>query len=97
MIELQKFLIAAGYSLPAGATGYFGAQTRSALAKYQSTHGITPAVGYFGTATRTLVNVGSTPTMTDEQRSILIAALTVQLHALQAQLAALIAAKAAGH
>ncbi len=99
VIELQKFLIAQGFSIPLltsgqATYGYFGAQTRSALAKYQSAHGITPAVGYFGPITRAQVNVGSTPTMTDEQRSILLAALITQLHALQAQLAAL---QAAGH
>ncbi|HVW71899.1 MAG TPA: peptidoglycan-binding domain-containing protein, partial [Candidatus Paceibacterota bacterium] len=49
---LQSFLISQGYSIPAGATGYFGGQTRAALAAYQKAHGITPAAGYFGPRTR---------------------------------------------
>jgi len=35
----------------AGLTGYFGALTRKALAEYQKTEGIKPAVGYFGPVT----------------------------------------------
>lgn len=50
---LQKLLIARGYSIPAGVTGFFGGQTREALVKYQSENGIVPAIGYFGIATRT--------------------------------------------
>jgi|GEM_PF-6864096 len=49
---LQAFLIAHGYAIPAGATGYFGPQTRTALAAYQKAHGIVPAAGYFGPITR---------------------------------------------
>ena len=49
---LQNWLIAEGYSIPAGATGYFGAQTQAALAAYQAANGITPAAGYFGPITR---------------------------------------------
>ncbi|CAN5754197.1 hypothetical protein BH11PAT2_BH11PAT2_01970 [soil metagenome] len=36
----------------AGATGYFGAITRAALAEYQAAHSITPPAGYFGPITR---------------------------------------------
>lgn len=50
--RLQQILIAHGYSIPAGATGRFGAQTRAALAAYQHDHGIAPAAGYFGAKTR---------------------------------------------
>lgn len=50
--SLQNILIIQGYSIPAGATGYFGTQTRSALATYQATNNISPAVGYFGPITR---------------------------------------------
>jgi hypothetical protein len=50
--SLQTLLIAQGYSIPAGATGFFGAQTKDALSKYQSEHGISPAIGYFGSVTR---------------------------------------------
>jgi peptidoglycan hydrolase-like protein with peptidoglycan-binding domain len=35
-----------------GATGYFGALTKNALAEYQAATGIKPASGYFGTLTR---------------------------------------------
>ena len=55
---LQTFLInqAKGPAAAAlsvyGATGYFGAYTRDALAEYQSLNGIVPAVGYFGLKTR---------------------------------------------
>lgn len=56
---LQNWLIKGGYAIPAGATGYFGAQTQSALAKYQAAAGITPAAGYFGPVTRAKVNAGA--------------------------------------
>lgn len=49
---LQSILITQGYSIPAGATGFFANQTKSALTKYQSDHNISPAVGYFGVTTR---------------------------------------------
>lgn len=49
---LQTWLLAKGFSIPAGATGYFGAQTRAALAAFQKASAITPAVGYFGPITR---------------------------------------------
>jgi hypothetical protein len=56
---LQQFLIKKGFSIPAGATGYFGEQTRAALAQYQAANAITPAAGYFGPITRTKVNAQS--------------------------------------
>ncbi|CAN5678006.1 hypothetical protein BH11PAT2_BH11PAT2_07520 [soil metagenome] len=55
--SLQTWLIAKGFSIPAGATGYFGAQTKAALGAYQASVAITPAVGYFGPITRAYVNV----------------------------------------
>ena len=61
---LQNWLISAGYSIPAGATGYFGAQTQAAVAAYQSAHGITPAAGYFGPITLAYVNAHNTTTTT---------------------------------
>ncbi|MFN3188133.1 MAG: peptidoglycan-binding domain-containing protein [Candidatus Paceibacteria bacterium] len=48
---LQNYLIAAGQSIPAGATGYFGTQTRSALAAWQAANGVAPAAGYYGPIT----------------------------------------------
>jgi|CXWL01.1.fsa_nt_gi peptidoglycan hydrolase-like protein with peptidoglycan-binding domain len=53
---LQNWLISKGYSIPAGATGYFGAQTQAALAAYQAANGIAPAAGHFGPITRAKVN-----------------------------------------
>jgi|GEM_PF-1731408 len=52
VVSLQTWLIAKGYAIPAGATGYFGAQTQAALAAYQAANGITPAAGYYGPKTR---------------------------------------------
>lgn len=58
---LQNLLIGKGFGIPAGATGYFGAQTRSALAAYQSANGIAPAAGYFGAITRARIGASVTP------------------------------------
>lgn len=61
VIALQKLLIAEGHSIPAGATGYFGSQTQTALASYQRANSISPAAGYFGPTTRaTMKNRGVT-------------------------------------
>src|SRR3989344_7247773 len=63
---LQQWLVGKGFlTMPAGvAYGYFGPLTRSALAAYQASVGISPAVGYFGPITRSKVNVLSTTTTT---------------------------------
>ena len=53
---LQNWLISKGHAIAAGATGYFGAQTKAALSAYQASAGITPAAGYFGPITRAKVN-----------------------------------------
>jgi hypothetical protein len=53
---LQNFLISAGQSIPAGATGYFGGQTQSALAAWQAANGVSPAVGYYGPITQAAVD-----------------------------------------
>ncbi|VAW32538.1 hypothetical protein MNBD_CPR01-219, partial [hydrothermal vent metagenome] len=57
---LQNALIAAGYTIPAGATGYFGSQTQSAVAAWQSANSVSPAVGYFGPISRAHWNLGVT-------------------------------------
>ncbi|OHA58980.1 MAG: hypothetical protein A2571_01220 [Candidatus Vogelbacteria bacterium RIFOXYD1_FULL_44_32] len=57
---LQQFLIGKGHVIPAGATGYFGAQTKAALSAYQAANGIVPAAGYFGPITRAKVSAGTT-------------------------------------
>jgi peptidoglycan hydrolase-like protein with peptidoglycan-binding domain len=62
---LQTWLISKGYSIPAGATGYFGAQTKAAVAAWQAAAGISPAAGYFGPISRAKLNaMGSTTTTT---------------------------------
>ncbi|MDO8593885.1 MAG: peptidoglycan-binding protein, partial [bacterium] len=55
---LQSALIGGGFSVPAGATGYFGTQTRAAVASWQSSKNIAPAVGYFGPISRAAFNLG---------------------------------------
>lgn len=65
---LQTFLITNGYQIPAGATGYFGPQTQSALIQYQKAKNISPAVGYFGPITRAMLNTSSSPS--DEAQSV---------------------------
>ena len=56
--NLQTFLKDQGVSIyPEGlVTGYFGALTKAALARYQAAQGISPAAGYFGPLTRANVN-----------------------------------------
>ncbi len=49
---LQNYLISEGFSIPAGATGYFGSQTKAAVAAWQAANGVSPAVGYFGPISR---------------------------------------------
>ncbi|MBP6945828.1 MAG: peptidoglycan-binding protein [Candidatus Pacebacteria bacterium] len=64
---LQKALIAAGYSVPAGATGYFGSQTVTAVIAWQKAAGVSPAAGYFGAISRAAfgkTSGGSTPVVT---------------------------------
>lgn len=85
---LQNLLIAAGYSIPAGATGYFGAQTEAAVKLFQTAHGL-PSTGYVGPLTRTVLNEGTTPTSTDEANSMKISNIQTEITAALAQLAQL--------
>ena len=55
--NLQKALIGAGFSIPAGATGYFGAQTKTAVAAWQASVKISPAAGFFGPLSRAAFNL----------------------------------------
>ena len=61
VIALQNYLIAAKQSIPAGATGFFGGQTKAALAAFQSANGIMPAVGYYGPVTAAKMAAMCTP------------------------------------
>jgi len=60
VVNLQTWLISNGYDIPAlssgsASHGYFGAQTKTALMKYQFANGI-PNTGYFGPMTRGRMN-----------------------------------------
>ena len=61
---LQKALIAGGFSIPAGATGYFGGQTKTAVIAWQKSAGVSPASGYFGSISRAHWNLGGGSTST---------------------------------
>jgi hypothetical protein len=59
VVMLQQFLNGNGYTIAASGAGssgnetiYFGSLTKSALAKWQKAHGVSPASGYFGSITR---------------------------------------------
>ncbi len=62
---LQNALIAAGQSIPAGATGYFGSQTQAALAAWQAANGVSPAAGYYGPITKAAMDAKCVPTTDD--------------------------------
>lgn len=55
--QLQNWLIQQGYSIPAGATGYYGDQTKAAVAKWQAASGIDAQgnAGYFGPLSRNYI------------------------------------------
>ena len=62
---LQSLLIAQGDLKISAPTGYFGALTQAALAKFQAANGIKPSSGFFGPITRAFVasmSTGSTGT-----------------------------------
>jgi hypothetical protein len=67
VVALQNLLISKGLlTMPAGvAEGYFGALTKSAVAKWQASAGISPAAGYVGPKSRAALNaMGGTTTTT---------------------------------
>lgn len=49
---LQQFLVYEGSYPEALVTGYYGSLTQAAVARFQQTYGVTPAVGYVGPKTR---------------------------------------------
>ena len=55
MTELQTFLVQQNY-LAVTPTGYFGALTQAAVAKFQAANNIAPAAGYVGALTRAKLN-----------------------------------------
>ena len=56
---LQTWLIGKGYTIPAGATGYFGSQTQAAVKAFQVKAGIiNPGTGFVGPLTLKVLNGG---------------------------------------
>ena len=55
VMALQEFLIEQKRYPEALVTGYFGALTRAAVARFQTVQGIAPTAGYFGPLTRARV------------------------------------------
>src|ERR1700687_2483999 len=84
---LQQILVQQGY-LSATPTGYYGSLTAAAVVKFQTAHGI-EAFGGVGPKTRALLN---SLTRSSTDKAALIATLMAQVKALEAQLAALLAA-----
>ncbi len=58
---LQQILISLGFNIPAGPTGWFGLQTKTALIAFQQKNSIAPAVGYCGPKTRALLEKINSP------------------------------------
>lgn len=65
VLELQKYLNLAGFTIASSGAGsrgnettYFGPATKAALIKYQQAQNISPAAGYFGPITRAKINSG---------------------------------------
>lgn len=67
---LQQFLVSKGFMASEFISGYFAAQTKTSLAKYQSTKGISPADGYFGAITRSVVIADNSGTSTAPETQI---------------------------
>ena len=65
---LQTRLIADGNVIAAGATGYFGAQTKMALAAWQTANKVMPAVGYYGPVTMAAMKATCKPVVVDEDK-----------------------------
>ena len=98
---LQQYLKDHGYLVGWQATGLYGQATADAVAQFQTDNGLEP-VGSVGPKTFALLNGGSSATSdsssassqgTTMSRAELIASLLAQVKVLQAQLAALLAAK----
>lgn len=79
---LQQYLIDNGYSVPAGATGYFGAQTRAAVLAFQKAKGIAQ-VGVVGPATRAELNKGEVATTPEVSNADLTASVANGLTSVQ--------------
>ncbi len=74
---LQQLLLQGGfYNGPI--TGYFGPMTLAAVKKFQIAHKITPANGYVGPTTRTILNQGVTPKTANAGSSTPLTAAQIQ-------------------
>jgi peptidoglycan hydrolase-like protein with peptidoglycan-binding domain len=93
VVELQKILIAAGYLKLDQPSGFFGAATEAALRTYQGAHGI-EGIGTAGPLTRSVLNKGIAPTISDEQKSLLIQQLQSKFKDLMAKFQGLLALSA---
>ncbi len=58
VVKLQQMLVAGGFLVmePGSTMGYFGLRTKTALELWQTANGISPANGYFGSASRARAN-----------------------------------------
>jgi len=63
VVALQQFLVSKGFlEMPIGVPyGYFGPLTRGAVARWQASSGIAPAVGYFGPISRSAIATQMSP------------------------------------
>ena len=68
VLELQKYLNANGFTVALTGLGsvgnespYFGEKTKEALIKFQIANNLTPALGYFGSKTRAVINQKNFP------------------------------------
>ncbi len=73
VVTLQQFLVSKGFlTIPAGVSyGYFGYLTQKALAQWQASNGISPAVGYFGPISQKVFATQTSPVVTAVIPSIL--------------------------
>ncbi len=71
--KLQDFLISQGYSIPAGATGYFGEQTKAALTNWQKATGVQAGAdfGYWGPKSIAVASGGGMVNQQDQLASMM--------------------------
>lgn len=68
--SLQQFLASSTTFYQGEVNGYFGPITKAALIEYQTSKGIVPADGYYGPATRTLVEAAITTSASTQTNNI---------------------------
>jgi peptidoglycan hydrolase-like protein with peptidoglycan-binding domain len=67
VVSLQKWLISQGFPIPAGATGYYGDQTKKAVAAWQQANGIDTKgnPGYYGPISHQFIQNANSPAPVD--------------------------------